>query len=73
MASRKSVPNLVLESPSPLLIVAVAFTGIYPSRKTELNKRSGEILVPRGLFTNLKDWYNLLNESCWSRDTWLPN
>lgn len=48
MTSRNSAPNLVLESPSPLLIVAVALTGIY--------KRSGEILVPRGLFTKLKDW-----------------
>lgn len=37
MTSRNSVPHIVFESASLLLIVAIAFTGIYPSRETEKN------------------------------------
>lgn len=69
--NQKVCPKSFLQSSSPLLIVAIAFKGIYPSRKPEQNNRSGEILVPWGLFTKLKHWYNLLNKSCWPRDIWL--
>lgn len=59
--------------PWDFLMVAITPTGIHPSGKTELSKRNGASLVLWALFTELKDWCNLLKMSLVGLHTRLPN